>query len=500
MTASKVTQIMSMLKSPELSGMPKQSQEAGSVFGTFLGQTAGNGKQDLFSAENISQPVRGDSVNQTAFERESAKAGYRENSISHKDPADIQSKLPQDAKEKLQAFDKQVKEVIAEKLGISEEEVAQQMEAMGLTVLDLMDPSKLAGLVMELTGSEDISGLLLDGNFQQMLSQIGDLSQELAVQLNLTQEEMNQLTEELRLMVSDNPQGDVTANGEQLPQDMEAISKDKQEVLTEQVKDNEQNSAVTVQVKPQESSDDADVQNQALRGSADQKENEAAAATQAQEGAQEQTEGEESQTGEKASDLFKETVGEDKAEHKQTQVTYQTTTQTINQGQTVEVTQTVVQTRVDVEDILRQVSQMTRVFVSQAESSVEMQLNPANLGKIYLQVVSREGVITAQIAAQNEAVKEALESQVAVLKENMNQQGMKVEAIEVTIASHEFERNLEENQQNAARQQQEEEAAKNSRRNLNMNNLDELEGVMSEEESLAAKMMAEQGNSMDVTA
>lgn len=502
MTASKVTQIMTMLKSPELSGMSKQSQGAGPVFGTFLGQGAGNGKQDLFSAENMSQPVRSDSVNQTAFERESAKSGYRENSISHNEPQDIQSKLPQDATEKVQAFDKQVKEVIAEKLGISEEEVTQQMEAMGLTVMDLMDPSKLAGLVMELTGSEDISGLLFDGNFQQLISQIGDLSQELAEQLNLTPEELNQLTEELKLMVTDNPQGDTAKNEGQLLQDMEAVSQDVQEAPAEQVQeaDNAQNAAAAVQAKPQETADDADVQNQALRGNAETKETEAAVTTQAQEGAQEQAEGEDSQTEGKTSDLFKETVGEDKAEHKQTQVTYQTTTQTVGQGQTVEVTQTVVQTRVDVEDILRQVSQMTRVFVSQAESSVEMQLNPANLGKIYLQVVSREGVITAQIAAQNEAVKEALESQVAVLKENMNQQGMKVEAIEVTIASHEFERNLEENQQNAARQQQEEEAAKNSRRNLNMNSLDELEGVMSEEESLAAKMMAEQGNSMDITA
>ena len=77
---------------------------------------------------------------------------------------------------------------------------------------------------------------------------------------------------------------------------------------------------------------------------------------------------------------------------------------------------------------MRQVSQMTKVMVTQAESSIEMQLNPANLGKVYLQVVSREGVITAQLAAQNEAVKEALENQVAILKENMNQQGIKVEA------------------------------------------------------------------------
>ena len=200
------------------------------------------------------------------------------------------------------------------------------------------------------------------------------------------------------------------------------------------------------------------------------------------------------------SGLSQENKSSEKTETRQEHVTYQTTTQTISQGQTVEVTQTVVQTRVNVDDLFRQVSQMTRVLVGQAESSIEMQLNPANLGKVYLQVVSREGVITAQLAAQNEAVKEALESQLVVLKENMNQQGLKVEAIEVTIASHEFERNLEENQHNAAKEQQEAETRQQGRRNLNLGSLDELEGLMTEEENLAAKMMSEQGNSMDVTA
>lgn len=259
-----------------------------------------------------------------------------------------------------------------------------------------------------------------------------------------------------------------------------------------------QDAAATVQTNTQTASEEVPAQADAVQTEEGQRESVTAAQT--QESAGNQEEAESSETGGKPSELLKESAGNDKAEGKQTHITYQTTTQNVGQGQMVEVTQTVVQTRVDVEDILRQVSQMTRVFVSQAESSIEMQLNPANLGKIYLQVVSREGVITAQIAAQNEAVKEALESQVAVLKENMNQQGMKVEAIEVTIASHEFERNLEQNQQNAAREQQEEEAAKGGRRNLNLNSLDEMEGLMSEEESLAAKIMAEQGNSMDITA
>ncbi len=502
MTTSKVMQTLSLLKSPEMTGTQKQPQGAELAFGAFLSQTSGgSGAQDLVSAEGLGQNTGGDKVNQKVYEKDSAKAGDRENTISRNEPTDAASKLPKDTKDKLQSFDEKVKEVIAEKLGISEEEVTQQMEMMGLTALDLMDPSKLAGLVMELTGSGDIGGLLFDGDFQQMLGQIADLSQELALQLNLTPEELNLMQEELKPLISDNLMQEMASTEEGLAQDMAAVQTG-EEVSAEQVKDNTvvQADAAAVQKNPQNPVEESGVQNEVLKGAVQQEENSSTETVFAQENAEGQEETADSSTGEKTSDFFKESSGNDKSGNGQTHVTFQTTTQNVGQGQVVEVTQTVVQTRVDVEDILRQVSQMTRVFVNQAESSVEMQLNPANLGKIYLQVVSREGMITAQIAAQNEAVKEALESQVAVLKENMNQQGLKVEAIEVTIASHEFERNLEENQQNAAREQQEEQAAKTSRRNLNLNSLDEMEGVMSEEETLAAKMMSEQGNSMDVTA
>ncbi|MEG1291971.1 MAG: flagellar hook-length control protein FliK, partial [Lachnospiraceae bacterium] len=77
--------------------------------------------------------------------------------------------------------------------------------------------------------------------------------------------------------------------------------------------------------------------------------------------------------------------------------------------------------------------------------------------------------------------------------------GIKVEAIEVTIGTHEFEQNLEGNQQNSS-EEQKEEAGKNPRRSINLNNLDELSGVMSEEESLAAKIMSQHGNRVDLTA
>ena len=43
---------------------------------------------------------------------------------------------------------------------------------------------------------------------------------------------------------------------------------------------------------------------------------------------------------------------------------------------------------------------------------MEIQLNPENLGKINLTVVAKDGMITAQLTAQNEAVKNAIENQI----------------------------------------------------------------------------------------
>ena len=151
-------------------------------------------------------------------------------------------------------------------------------------------------------------------------------------------------------------------------------------------------------------------------------------------------------------------------------------------------------------EVLQQIAEFVRVNVSQDTTSLEMQLNPENLGKLYLHISSnREGSITAQFTAQNEAVKEALETQLVELKQTLNQQGVKVDAIEVSVATHEFERNLEQSAEREKQQGQQEEQ-RQGRRSLKLDNLDELSGLMTEEEQLAAQIMRENGNSMDVIA
>ena len=133
-----------------------------------------------------------------------------------------------------------------------------------------------------------------------------------------------------------------------------------------------------------------------------------------------------------------------------------------------------------------------------------MQLNPESLGRLVLTVTEKHGNVTAQITASNEQVKETLQTQLAELHSTLQAQGVKVEAVEVTVATHEFEQNLDGNASaNGQMQEQTGEqrsGGQNERRNLNINSLDELSGLMSEEETLVAQMMRDNGGTVDYTA
>lgn len=225
MTTSKIAQMASLLNSPDLMNTQKQTQQTDLAFGAFLSQTSGNTRQEFLSSDNAQKAVE-PTGKQTAYERETARAGYREESISCSQTTDSPKELSDDVAEKIKAFEKQVKETVAKELGVSEEEVTQQMQAMGLTVMDLMDPSKLASLVMELTGSEDIGGLLFNPEFQQIFNQIGELSQDLAAQLGMTPEEMKQLLAQMEELEQNMSQDQVFQETEKLPTEQQAESMD----------------------------------------------------------------------------------------------------------------------------------------------------------------------------------------------------------------------------------------------------------------------------------
>ena len=131
-------------------------------------------------------------------------------------------------------------------------------------------------------------------------------------------------------------------------------------------------------------------------------------------------------------------------------------------------------------------------------SDVEMQLHPASLGTLHVHVTNNAGVITANFVTENEAVKAAVESQMVRLAEQFEAQGIKVDAVEVTIASHSFEQNLESGQSGT-----DEGSGQGTRRTRRIDLSGDEEpdtSSMEEDERIAAEMMAANGNKVDYMA
>lgn len=104
--------------------------------------------------------------------------------------------------------------------------------------------------------------------------------------------------------------------------------------------------------------------------------------------------------------------------------------------------------QVSMQEIVDQVVNHIRIRVLPQTTSMELQLNPESLGRVHLSVSSNQGVATATLTVQNEMAKEALESQLVVLRENLESQGLKVESVEVNVSNFGFKNQEDSNNHN----------------------------------------------------
>ena len=493
MTSANVSKVTAGMTVPTSASKKSGKDEQEAVdFMSMLGNFAVNNSQQN---NPVTFQVSDSASNKTVeYEKLSTKDDRIPKVTGKTDDADMQ-KVDQAVEE----FAKEVQQEVKELLGVDDAQLEAAMKELGLTYQDLMDPVNLANLVMNLTGEEDQLGLLMNADFQELMQNVEVLSKNLLQELGMTPQEAAEVFAQLEQNAAQ-----IT---EEVPQQMQEVTDTQADVLkvqqTDDVQITEQKSQVTGLTETNAAAtesveSDGNVQNveepvsQEVRVENDQ--------TASQQEGQQEEAPENSMTTEDDASLLQQNDTTEKSIF--TEHTFQQTVQTIRTDNITAAPTTAVPHNVvfNTLDVIRQVSEFTRVMYQVDTTSMEMQLNPENLGKIYVQVTAKEGVVTAHLAVQNEIVKEALENQTIQLRENMNQQGIKVEAVEVTIASHEFERNLEQNQQGSAQDEQREQASKSPRRNISMNQLDELSGLMSEEEMLVAKIMRDNGNSVDFTA
>lgn len=475
---------VSAVKGPQVDVSKKLQEEArevSEIFAAMMNQTvdAPTPMVEDAASENLNISTDGNSTIADSYERYS----YKDKQIETAKEEEIPAEELEAVEETLEAAEEEILNTLSEEYGVDVEKLQNLLDEMGLTVLDLLNPQNLVSFVMALTGITSGEELLLDESFLKVMEGLETLSNNLMKELGVDHAGLQDL---ISMMETED------VSFEQVLETVEAT----EPVIVDQVPEE----VTETNVQNVENTETADTAEEGVKV---QVEEQSDTTEKKEDVTKEGNVAEISETGEEATlsgnkDSGNDSLWNQNTESNQVFVTGQSTTQT---GQVNDLSQMQFNSYFSVEtaQIMEQIAEQIRIVVTPDTTSMEMQLNPENLGKMYLHISSEEGIVNAQFIATNEVVKEALESQIATLRENLTQAGVKVDAIEVTIASHEFERNLEQNQKNPEEQMVQEEKQQR-RRNLTADSLDELSGIMTEEETLVAQIMRDNGNTIDFTA
>ena len=421
------------------------------------------------------------------------------------------------AEEAVEKFDSEIREELKSKLGISDEELDNLLNSMGLVIQDLMQPQNLVAVVGELTGNTDSLGMLLDENISSILSNANDVVQSLTKEIGMDVSNILALTEpkdnEITLE-------EVTFELQELGFTLEDVTPEVFENLPKELQQKIQDLTVNPVSEPVEedqvevtvvtetavvSNAEAEVEELPVDETEEMVEPEAEVVT-----TTDSSETPDESTKNGTDQAKEELLDRSLAERDPSPTVFHssaTFTQTMESVSVEATTTTTTASQIDVQRMITDIVNQAKVTITEEVQTMEMVLNPEHLGKLFMEVTAKDGQISAKIYTENEAVKNALENQLVVFKENMNQQGMKIDAVEVSVGTHEFERNLEERASDQERRdaenlmQQDKNNQKNGRmRNIDLNNLDNLQGLMSEEEQLVAQIMKDNGNTVNYMA
>jgi flagellar hook-length control protein FliK len=65
-----------------------------------------------------------------------------------------------------------------------------------------------------------------------------------------------------------------------------------------------------------------------------------------------------------------------------------------------------------------------------------MDLKPESLGKLSLKVVTERGIVVANFVAENEQVKAAIETNMQILKDALEKQGLSIQGFNVSVGNN----------------------------------------------------------------
>ncbi len=350
---------------------------------------------------------------------------------------------------------------IAENFDLSEEDIVNAMQVLGLMAADLLNPASLTQLITEATGQEEAE-LITDSDIytslQDLMEGAESMKMGLMNEFNLSEEQLQEALDEFKGNFKNNlDQAAAVAESEEVIEEEPVVIPDREVKTDSKAPVSEAfTDKKPVEEKPVEVAVSSSKEGENKGGL---------------------------HSGTESQNLFNQVVNN-----------------IADAAEVAEASQAGYTDRAQMEDIIRQITDKITISAKAEETSMELSLHPASLGNVNILLTSGKDGIVAKFTAQNQIVKEAVESQMLQLQQKFDEQGIKVTSIEVTIASHGFEQNLDQQGNKNSEQAHEQRKAKGLRR-INLTEVvDETPEPMNEAEKIAVQMMEANGNSVDFSA
>ena len=401
-----------------------------------------------------------------------------------------------DLAEEISEITNQIVDKIKSEFEVTDEEIEEAMEVLGLTIADLTKPTELRNLLMELTGTTDSIELLTNVELYDSVKEVTDFASnlftEVAKDFSLSTEQLTEMinTESFEEALNE-VDVSVTSNEAETEADAEVVS----EVTVDKTTDaalafensDKANANETKPVESNNSNESEEVPIDTEKKAPDKIEK-------PESFAQSNLMNDEAMNvrSENRKNFNFDSSKNQEFTFNQTQAV---TNQTVNTVGDIVETVTSYTTGADTDNIMRQVTDYVKVHISEDVTKMEIELHPASLGTVNMQINSQNGQITAHLTVQNELVKSVLETQMIKLQETFDEQGTKVSAIEVTVAEY----SLNSQSDNNYSEERNGRSYGSKKKGINLNEIGSLD-ELDEEEQLEAKVMEMNGSSVNYTA
>ncbi len=385
--------------------------------------------------------------------------------VSESISSDAETNTQDTVADKLETAGEELVQDIADELGVSREEVEEAMAVLGLTALQLFDPDNLRQLLLSMSGNTDELALLTDeslyGSLQNLLGIVEESLESLQKELGLNEQE---LTAIMKQLISE--QGESGMPDEVLTPELEGMK----DYTVSVQKDGE---TVQVKVTVDDASGNKSVQESAVSAPKAEVQNH------------------------KMQQDASANSGKEGNSAGQTMMQMPEIPEQVNE---IPEAANLEYRSMQTEEIMNQIMEYMKINLKAETQTMELQLHPASLGTVNVQIMAKEGGMTAHFITQNETVRAVIETQLIQLKNQFEEQGIKVDAVEVTVANHAYGQQF--SQDNGEEQQEQARSGKGRRRMINLDQIEEDEALeeMEESERIAVEMMQANGSTVDYTA